>query len=158
MIYAKPIRLLLFLLPLLCLAGAHNAARAAVNEIQALDFGKWFIGRNDGVYSVTVQTNGGYSSSPELVMLEGPPAPGIYEISGLPEDSEIVSVDVTVSDPMTLGGSASLSIGAFQVIAPDTDENGVTTVTLGATVQTSGNGTSYGNGTHIGELTLEFNF
>jgi hypothetical protein len=128
---------------------------ADLDEIQALDFGRWAITSNSASYHITVQTDGSYSNSSQLVMLE-PPQQGIYQVDGLPPNADILSVDVTMVQPLQ-GGGEEFTMDNFQVIAPDANGLGVTTITLGARANTSGNGGSYSDGPYSGVLEIEIN-
>ncbi|MGZ9109228.1 MAG: hypothetical protein ACXW4B_10470 [Micavibrio sp.] len=134
-----------------------SAAQAAVTEIQALDFGEWVVAGNDAVDNITVQTDGSFASSPGLIMLS-PPQEGIFLFDGLPPSSVINSVDVTMTQPMTMGGGEVFTLDNFTTIAPDTDPAGETTITLGARARTSGNSNPYGNGLFTGQLEIDINF
>jgi hypothetical protein len=131
-------------------------AYADVNELQPLDFGRWIITANNAQHSIILNTNGSYSSSPALVMLD-PPSEGIYQITELPAFAEIISVDVTMTQSLQGGGSEDFTLQDFQVIAPDADGAGETTITLGATARTSGSGNDYDDSVYNGTLELDIN-
>jgi hypothetical protein len=133
-------------------------AHAAYITIQALDLGSWFIPNNSGVYTITINTDGTSSHSPELTKVKGP-TKGIYDIGDLPVSTTILSIDVAQNTPMTFGGS-TFTLGSFQTStnAPATDGAGRVTLTLGLTASTSGNGTPYPDGTYSGLVDVTINF
>lgn len=137
------------------LAMGTAPAQAQITETQRLDFGQWAVTSNATQYSVTINANGTYSNSPELIMLS-PPREGEYLVQGLPNGATISSVDVIMTMPMSGPGSEDFIIDNFDIVAPD-PVGGETTITLGARAVTSGNGNSYGDGSYTGELTLEIN-
>lgn len=136
---------------------ASIPARADITENQALYFGEWVITDNDGVHSITVNTDGSYGNSPELIVIT-PPEEGIYDVDGLPPNAVINGVTVLMTDPLRLGGGETFSMDNFDTIAPDADPAGETTVTLGARARTSGNGAGYADGRYNGTLTIELHY
>lgn len=134
-----------------------GAAHAGVTEIQALDFGEWIVAGNNSVDSVTVQTNGAYSSTAGIIMLS-PPQEGMFLFDNLPTSSAINSVIITMTQPMTIGGGEVFTVDNFTTIAPDTNPSGETIITIGARAVTSGNGNAYGNGVFTGQLEVDINF
>jgi hypothetical protein len=126
--------------------------------IQRLDFGRLLVKKNNSLQSITVNTDGSYSATSEIIVLD-PPEVGIYEIDGLNPSSTISSVTVNVTDPLQCGcSSEQYFMDSFVVVAPPTNSSGVTTITIGARAQTSGNNNAYGSGLYEGELSLSFNY
>ena len=134
-----------------------NTAHAAVIVLQELNFGEWLIKSNIGVQSVTVQTDGSYSNTADMIMLL-PPTQGIYVIDGLNPSSVIASVNVTMLTPLSNGSGEDFTADTFTTISPDTDAGGQPTITLGARARSSGNGLSYTDGVHNGTLEIVINF
>ncbi len=132
-------------------------AWAEIDEIQKLDFGRWIVTRNDSSYSVTVQTDGSYTHSPQLILLS-PPEPGIYTISELPDNTIINSVVVTMIQTLQGSGGQVFTMDNFQTIyPPSTSPTGEAGITLGGRALTSGNGQGYGDGNYSGELRIQIN-
>lgn len=150
-VYAIPV----FICAALLSSGAVFA-QTELFETQALEFGEWVITDNSTSHSITVETDGSYTHSPDLIMLD-PPQQGIYQITGLPNNAIINSVTVIMTQPLEGGGSESFTMDDFDAIAPNADVNGETVVTLGATAYTSGNNNAYGDGDYSGELSLQIN-
>jgi len=134
-----------------------HAAHAAVLVLQELHFGEWLIKNNIGFQTVTVNTDGSYSSTPDMIMLS-PPTQGIYVIDGLNPSSVITSVNVTMLTPMSNGSGEDFTTDSFTTISPDTDAGGQTTITLGARARSSGNSLPYTDGVHTGTLQIVINF
>lgn len=129
-------------------------ARADINELQPLNLGRWVVTRNNTQYHITVNTDGSYSNSSQLIMLD-PPQPGIYQINDLTPSSPINSVTATVLTPLS-GDGQSFALDNFQVLAPPaTDGAGEATVTLGLRARTSGNGQGYSDTTYNGTLQID---
>lgn len=129
-----------------------------VTTLQTLDFGKWIIAGNRSPGYITVQTNGSYNSSGNVIMLE-PPQYGIFRIGDLPVNSTIASITVTTFDALSSsGGGEDFVMDNFSTEATNTDINGETTVKLGMTLRTSGNSQPYNEGDFNGTVQLEFNF
>ncbi len=131
-------------------------AAAVFDEVNPLNFGKWIILGNRSVYTVTVNTNNSYSNSPGIIMLEAPEA-GVYDISGLPANTAILSIDVTMVSPLSGPGGENLALDNLTATAPDTDGDGKTTLRLGGRAKTSGNGTGLGAGHYTGEVEITIN-
>ena len=141
---------------IVCVMNIHGA-QAAVLVLQELNFGEWLIKTNVGVQSVTVQTDGSYSNTPDMIMLL-PPTEGIYVIDGLNPSSVITSVNVTMLTPLTNGSGEDFTVDTFTTISPDTDAGGQTTITLGARARSSANGLPYTDGVHTGTVQIVINF
>jgi len=131
-------------------------AWADITEVQQLSFGKWAVTNNKAVQSITLGTNGNYTNSPSLIMID-PPTVGIYEIDGLPPFTNFPGVQVTVTQSMTGVGGAYFNVDSFSIQIPSTDGDGKTTLTLGATAKTSGNGQGYADERYEGELNIDLN-
>lgn len=145
-------RALLILMACLC---ASFAYADDVVVIQPLRFGTWYIPGNNAVYSVDIQTDGSYSNSPQLTMIE-PPTEGIFDIGDLPVNTAINSLDVTENTPLEFSGSV-FDMDDFETASSGvTDSNGRVTVTVGATASTTGGGGSYPSGEYTGSLDLNF--
>lgn len=134
-----------------------NGAHAATLVLQELHFGEWLIKNNIGFQTVTVNTDGSYSNTPDMIMLS-PPTEGIYVIDGLNPSSVITSVDVTMLTPTSSGSGEDFTVDSFTTLSPDTDAGGQTTITLGARIRSSGNGLPYTDGVHTGTLQIDINF
>lgn len=131
-------------------------ALADINELQPLNLGRWVVTRNTSQFHITVNTDGSYSNSTQLIMIE-PPQQGIYQVTDLPPFTPISSVTVSVFTPLA-GDGQSFTLDNFQAIAPPaTDGAGETTITLGLRARTSGNGNGYSDTTYNGTLQIDIN-
>ena len=139
---------------LLCLLSVPAMADDVI-VIQALRFGSWVIPGNNSVYTVTVETNGSYSNSPELAMIT-PPTEGIYDVGDLPPSSAINSLDVTQNTPLEFSGKSFEMDDLEAISIGTTDSNGRVTVAVGATAKTTGDGGGYPSGNYTGVLDLNF--
>jgi hypothetical protein len=128
-------------------------AKADITELQPLRFGEWIVTNNDTVQTVTVNTDGSYNNSAGLIMLQAPQQ-GIYRIDGLPPFAIIMGFDIVMTEPMT-GAGNSFTMDSFQTTADPVDGSGETTLSLGATARSSGNGQPYPDTTYNGELTID---
>lgn len=136
--------------------GIFSSAHAGVNEIQKLDFGHWAITSNTSSFNVTVQPNGAYSHSPKLILLS-PPQQGVYEITGLPPSTAILSVNVTMIQVMQVGGEY-WTMDNFQTFAPaNSDTSGNANISIGARANTTGDGGGYQDGVYNGQLQVDIN-
>lgn len=136
--------------------GVTVTAHAGVTTTQDLSFGEYMVTNNTGVKTVTINADGSSSASAGLVEIT-PPEEGIYIIDGLPANDVIASIDVSVSSLMADNGHV-FTMDNFSTISGVTDGAGVATISLGASVHTSGTGESIRDGTYTGELDLQFNF
>lgn len=148
-------RLMACILALLCIMTTYPAC-ADIAVLQELDFGTWVVTNNAAPRNVTVATDGSYSNSAQMIMLN-PPQEGVYQIDGLPPGGVIINVTVTMTQAMQFGGQ-SFTLDNFDVVAPDPDGNGETVLTLGARASTSGGGIGYPDGTYNGQLLIDINF
>ncbi len=148
----------LLLCALLTVAPLMNNAQADVSILQELNFGTWIVTKNIGLQYVTVNTNGSYSNSADMIMLS-PPQQGVYTIDSLNLSDTIVSVSVTLLAPMSSGGGQVFVVDNFVVDhPPTTTPGGTATISLGARARASGNNQPYPDGTYNGTLQIDFNF
>lgn len=135
-----------------------SAASAAIIEIQPLNFGQWAITTNTGFKTITVNTNGSFSSSPGLINIVQPPSQGVYRVDSLPPFTSINSVNATMLLPMT-GGNQNFTLEDFQIIHdPATNSSGEVNITLGATAKTTGTGVPYDDATYTGTIQFDINY
>ena len=132
-------------------------AVADVLEQTQLTFGRWAVTDNNSQHSITVNTDGSYSTSSGTLVMLSPPIPGLYNVTGLPALHTVGSVVVTVNFNMQAGGGPDFLLDNFTTQIPQSDNAGNTTLTLGARARTNGGGTGYGDDTYVGELHIEIN-
>lgn len=144
------------LLILVLALAAPGPGRTASFQIDPLYFGSWVMTNNAAPHSVIVNTDGSYSHDPALYLLE-PPRPGVYRITELPVSSTINSVNVSIIQDLRAGGY-QFDMDNFDVLAPDTDGDGETIITIGAEASTSGSGTLYPDAVFTGQLLVVLNF
>lgn len=153
----KRFKLLLLTTLFTCAAIMHNA-HADVTVLQELDFGEWIVTRNFGLQYVTVNTNGSYTNSTNMIMLS-PPQPGVYTVDSLSVNDTIIMVSVTMLSPMSRGAGDIFEVDNFSVShPPTTTPTGTATITLGARARASGNSQPYPDGTYNGTLQINFHF
>lgn len=142
---------------LFCLLKSGQA-RAAIIEIQPLNFGQWAITNNVGFKTITINPNGSFSHSPGLFNIVIPPTHGIYRVDGLPPFTSIISVTASMLLPMT-GGNQNFTLDTFQVIHdPATNSSGEMNITLGATARTTGTGVPYDDASYNGTIQFNINY
>lgn len=139
------------------LALAPAAAQVTINENERLHFGRWVVTNNQSNHNIIINSNGSYSHSPSLIMLETPRA-GEYFVSGLTSFAVINNVHVTQTSPMSGPGGQSFMLDNFDVICPNADFDGNTVLTLGARATLSGNAAPYANGNYAGQLTVAIDY
>lgn len=139
----------------LCLAGP--AAAQSITEDTPFDFGRWVITNNSSQHTITVQTNGSYSNSPELIPLTNP-QPGVYTVTGLPSFATINNVMISPVSPVSGPGGQSFIMDNFTFICPNANFDGETNLTIGARARMSGNGQPYANGAYQGQLNVVIDF
>lgn len=143
---------------LLCAAVFASQAKAAIIEIQPLNFGQWAITNNTGFKTIVVNTNGSFSNSPGLFNIVVPPTQGIYRVDGLPAFTSINSVTASMLLPMT-GGNQPFTLENFQIVHdPATNSSGEINITLGATAKTSGTGVAYDDASYTGTIQFDINY
>jgi len=149
------IALLVFVL---VLCGLRCAEAQTVTTVQALSFGEWLSYDNDGVYEITINTNGSYSADAEFVEISAPQE-GIYDIEdGFTPFDPVASVNISQLSALTFGGG-TFQMDTFQEThSANVDAGGVVRVTVGGTANTSGNSTPYVDGTFNGTLRIQINF
>lgn len=133
---------------------APLTAHAEITQLQKLDFGEWAVTDNRSTHKIILNTDGSYTASSNSMVMLSPPKNGVYEVTELPAYNTINSVNVTVIQPMQGTGGMFL-IDDFTTLTPAADEDGVTTITLGATASTTGDGQGYNDDDYTGELQIE---
>jgi hypothetical protein len=142
---------------IVAITGVGASAQAAISELQAFDFGHWVVANNNSVQTITVPPSGPYSHTAGLIMIS-PPQPGRYEVSGLPSNGVVLSINVTMIDPLARGGGNNFTMDNFATSHIGPDVNGILTLRLGARAVSSGDGIPYVDDTYVGEIQVEFNF
>lgn len=135
---------------LICLPMSQASAEVTWQETQKLDFGKWLVLGNRSVEQIEVFVGGGYTNTSGVVMLE-PPQPAIYELEGLPPFIFIYDIQITVTDPL----SPDLTVENFGTQSNATNADGETTLRIGATVTTSGDGNQINDGSYAGNIEIQ---
>lgn len=143
---------------LLCLPAIAYAA-PEVDVTQSLHFGNFIPQNNDGLYQITVASDGGVTADPHMIQTGGvTPRNGTFQLSGFAdEDAVTITFD---PDPVLLNcgcGGPGFTVGTF-VIDPDPvdiDEFGEATVNFGATLTTDGSTVRYSGATYTGDITVE---
>ncbi len=144
---------------IITLFGFISSAQAQIiSTTQPLSFGEAVVTRNDSVYSMSVGTDNSVLSDPEFLIIDNP-VPGIYQYTGGTPFDPITSVDIVVNTNPNAGGG-TFTLDDFSVDFPATlDVNGDATITVGARLNTSGNGVNYnGSTTFNGSLDMTVNF
>ena len=148
----------LFLCVLCAFVCAANVAYGAVTTIQAFSFGSFVVKKNDAQYDITINTNSTYSFDSGGYIEISNPTEGIYDITGLPPSTAIVSVVVTQVTPLSFSGK-NFQMLSFQETHPgSTDPAGVARIEVGGTARSSGDMTAYPDGTYNGQVQIQINF
>lgn len=126
----------------LLFSASPASAQIVVHEDQSMRFGEAVVKDNNSVYTITLDSNGNYSSDAEIVFTI-PPREGVYRVTGLTSLAVINNVTVQVDQQM-LGPGQDFTIGNFDIdFPPNADINGTAIISIGAELSTSGNGTGY---------------
>lgn len=144
-----------------------TAAKASIKEIQPLRFGTLVLKDNEQPYTLTVPPEGTttYSDGLALAPDSDPPQSGIYDIQVLSPETRL-SIEITATgfimqqngeNPQKITGN-SFTITGFQTIVTNSLETGKTLVKIGATLETSGNGLPYEDGTYTGSMDITINY
>lgn len=141
----------------IALLGAAPAAAQTITEDTPFYFGRWVITDNTSNHTITVDANGSYSHSPELIPLLNP-QPGTYIVTGLPSFAVINNVMITPASTITGPGGQVFTMDNFTFICPNANFDGETNLTIGARARMSGNGQPYANGAYQGQLNVVIDF
>jgi hypothetical protein len=124
------------------LASASAQAQVVVNEQDPLTFGEAVVLNNNGVYTVSVDSNGNYSSDPEFLFVT-PPQEGVYIASGFVAFEPITDVTIMVDQQM-IGPGVDFTISNFDIDFPsNADGSGNAIIRVGAEMSTTGTVSSY---------------
>ncbi len=132
-----------------------SPAYSDITELQKLRFGEFIVTNNSTQQGITVNVDGSFGFSSIFLNIEDP-QPGIYEIDGLTPNS-MITVTASQIQPLT-GAGNFFTLRSFQTLDTDTNGAGVTTITLGATAETSGNSTPYVDQTYNGIIEIQISF
>lgn len=127
-----------------------------ITQVQKMDFGKWFFGDNNSPVTITVTPMGVVNYSGDINMFTSP-KPGIYNVTGLPPFTTFNAVNVTMTQPMIMGGR-SFTLDNFTSQIPDADSAGNTQLRLGGEAMTSGDGQVYPGGVYDGQINIELDY
>ncbi len=105
-----------------------------------LNFGEIAILSNNSVSTVTVQRNGAFQSTNQILIIKAG-TPGVFTISGLPPYTTVnLSVDLPASSAMNFPQTAQFTITAVDIpSAVNLGTTGSAQFKMGATLSTSGN-------------------
>lgn len=131
-------------------------ARADITELRPLDFGEWVVTDPGSVQTITVPAVGAYSHSAGLIEIS-PPQSGRYEVSGLPSNGVVLSIDVAMVDPLAGAGGSNFTMDNFTTSYVGPDVSGVMILHLGARAVSQAGGT-YPDQIYNGMLEATFNF
>lgn len=136
-----------------------GSALAQVTTLQTFHFGEFIIRRNDAFYQITVRADGSYTYNTIGLTMLTAPRQGIYDIGGFTPGTAVASVDVSQIAPLTNGRSNLDMILFYDSHDAAVDGSGYVTVNVGATLQTSGDGSAYDlNSTYSGTIQIQVNF
>ncbi|BFM06715.1 hypothetical protein [Halioxenophilus aromaticivorans] len=126
-------------------------------EIVPLSFGRFVIGDNNSVSTLTIRHDGRrQSSTNKMYPLETGTA-GEYFLSNLPPFTPLI-INVTGQDLSTNGFGERLLISNITHNQVTTDSNGEGTLFVGATLSTSGNGTPYVSAVFDSIISIDISF
>lgn len=142
---------------LTALCWSASVPAQTITEDTPFDFGRWVITDNSAQHTITVNANGSYSNSPELLPLTSP-QPGIYTVTGLPSFATINNVMISMVSPVSGPGGQVFTMDNFTYICPNANFDGETDLTIGARARMSGNNQPYANGAYQGQLNVVIDY
>lgn len=119
----------------------------SITEIQQLDFGRFAIGSNSLVSTLSVPADGTPPRPTGTIYIIEPGSRGIYQLSGYPPETAL-TITISASGMTTVNqrGAESFSINNIDsALIVMSSTTGSATLYLGATLQSSGSGTGYAN-------------
>ena len=142
----------------LFVAGAFGLEAQTVTEIQPLSLGAIAVSKNSTKESLTIQLDGKTKRSSGIIPTV-PGSVGQFALNGFPSSQSLaVSIDPVVLSLAGDGLGKTFSLGFSYFPLVTTDANGDAVLDIGATLKTSGDGTSYGNNAHFGNATISFSW
>ena len=146
----------LFLLCFVC--SVSSVCAQTISTTQALSFGEAVLTDNSAPRVIDLRRNGNVMEDPEYIFIVNPQV-GIYQITGGVPNRRLDTVTMTV-DQQVIGGGRQFTIDNFDIQSPNRlDGAGEGTITVGARLTSSGDGTAYLPSTlHTGALTLSVTF
>ena len=130
-----------------------------IEELQRLNFGTLAVSANTSVSRFILPQTGNSSQIEGQFVLVSSGTPGTYRLSGFPaftplsaslNDSSLTAAEVGISELLTTDN--------YDVSQPTTDAQGNAELSVGARLNTSGNGNSYADSTYSGSTTLRIEY
>jgi hypothetical protein len=145
-------------------------AADTMTQIHQLDFGTFALLNNAAAHTIVITPANGVTYDPAIIS-GSTPNRGEYTLAlpGVPNMALTLGVTVVTlpnqggmevnnSSDLSLAANPLLTIDTFTTNNPSTDGSGNATLYIGATLHTSGTGSTYGNGTYNGtyDITVYF--
>ena len=146
---------------LLCVAQPREASAAVVTITtnQALSFGTFAMGTFASVATITIHDNGTFTNSGGIVTIANPTI-GEYTLdAGVGEAGTVYTVTAPASMNLT-GPDATLLIDNFSITPAllQFEPDGTDDISVGARLNTPGDGNGFNGGSYTGTLSLNVAF
>ena len=135
------------------------SSQPLIEELQRLNFGTLAVSANTSVSRFIFPQSGSGSQIEGQFFLVAAGTPGSYRLSGFPAFTPLsVTLDDSTLTVTEVGISESLTVDDYEVSQPTTNAQGNAEVSLGARLNTSGNGNGYGDDSYSGNATLRIEY
>ena len=130
-----------------------------IEELQRLNFGILAVPANETVSQYTFPQTGNSVTVDGQFILIATGTTGIYSLSGFPAFTPLsISLNDSTLATSEVGISESLAVDNYDVSQPTTDEQGNAELSLGARLNTTGNGNGYGDAIYEGRAMLRIEY
>ena len=144
---------------LLVLMPNSASSQPLIEELQGLNFGTLAVSANASVSRFIFPQTGNSSQIEGQFVLVSSGTPGSYRLSGFPAFTPLsASLNDSTLTVAEVGISELLTVDNYDVSQPTTDAQGNAELSVGARLNTSGNGNSYGDSTYSGSTTLRIEY
>lgn len=130
-------------------------AKADLLPVSELSFGRFIVTNNATRQSISVYLDGSFSFTDGLIKIDDPQT-GQYQIDDLPPN-RVLNIEAYQLEPME-GAGNFFTLKDFNVAHTNSNEVGLTTVTLGATAESSGNNQPYADQRYTGTIQILISF
>ena len=138
----------------------HTASsQPLIEELERLNFGTLAISANTSVSRFTLPQTGNNAQIEGQFVFVNAGSPGSYRLSGFPA---FTPLSVTLNDATLtvaeVGISEILAVDNYDASQPTTDAQGNAEVSVGARLNTSGNGNAYEDASYTGNATMRIEY
>lgn len=130
------------------------------NQTRAMDFGRIALTTYDQVGTLTLDPDGSYTASSEIVVIDAP-VPARFEGGGFPANTAATLVVTDGNATLGGGGTGQIFTVKDYVSSPSTlvsNGAGDLIFDLGATLRSEGDGNSYTDGDYSADITVSVVF